>query len=93
MNIETEMMKNQRGNIPYEQPSLKKYGMMKDFTLNQAGSRGDAMGGDGNTAPNDVSINRDDAISGGDFGLFGADDSANEAGGDKSFTLEDAGAD
>lgn len=44
MNIETEVMGNQGENIPYEQPSLKKYGTMKEFTLGSGGSGGDAMG-------------------------------------------------
>lgn len=30
--------------LSYEQPSLKKYGTMKDFTLAGAGSGGDAIG-------------------------------------------------
>jgi hypothetical protein len=30
--------------IPYEQPSLKKYGTMKAFTLASSGSGGDVMG-------------------------------------------------
>jgi len=44
MNIETEVMENQGENIPYEQPSLKKYGTMKEFTLGSGGSGGDGMG-------------------------------------------------
>lgn len=44
MNIDKEMMENQEVNLPYEQPSLKKYGTMKEFTLNSRGSKGDAMG-------------------------------------------------
>ncbi len=44
MNIDKEMMENQVGNIPYEQPSLKKYGTMKDITLSGSGSGGDAGG-------------------------------------------------
>ncbi|MEQ8998378.1 MAG: hypothetical protein RID53_17920 [Coleofasciculus sp. B1-GNL1-01] len=32
----------------YEQPSLKKYGTMKEFTLGSGGSGGDGMGSDTN---------------------------------------------
>ncbi len=38
MNIDAEKMDKQEMNLPYEQPSLKKYGTMKKFTLGTAGS-------------------------------------------------------
>ncbi len=49
MNIDVEKMEKQEMNLPYEQPSLKKYGTMKEFTLGASGSNGDATRG-GNTA-------------------------------------------
>lgn len=41
MNIGTEEMGKPKTNLPYEQPSLKKYGTMKSLTLGQNGSGGD----------------------------------------------------
>lgn len=38
MNIDADKMEKQEMNVPYEQPSLKKYGTMKEFTLNTSGS-------------------------------------------------------
>ena len=44
MNINAEKMDRQEMNMPYEQPTLKKYGTMKELTYNAAGSTGDALG-------------------------------------------------
>jgi hypothetical protein len=41
MNINAKKMEEQSINIPYEQPSLKKYGTMKEFTLGLGGSGGE----------------------------------------------------
>jgi hypothetical protein len=38
MNIDADKMEKQEMKVPYEQPSLKKYGTMKEFTLNTSGS-------------------------------------------------------
>ena len=43
MNIDAEKMEKQEMNLPYEQPILKKYGMMKEL-IGKAGSGGDSMG-------------------------------------------------
>jgi hypothetical protein len=40
MNVNAEKMEKQEINLPYEQPILKKYGTMKEFTLNSSGSGG-----------------------------------------------------
>jgi hypothetical protein len=40
MNVNAEKMEKQEMNLPYEQPILKKYGTMKEFTLNSSGSGG-----------------------------------------------------
>ncbi|WP_446389406.1 hypothetical protein [Coleofasciculus sp. B1-GNL1-01] len=61
MSIEREMIDNHGVNLPYEQPSIKKYGTMKEFTLGSSGSGGDGMGSDAkteqNTRINDVNQN------------------------------------
>jgi hypothetical protein len=44
MNVNAEKMEKQEMNMPYDQPSLKKYGTMKEFTLGSSGSHGDGMG-------------------------------------------------
>jgi len=44
MNINSEKMKNKMVTLPYEQPSLKKYGTMKEFTLGTSGSGADGKG-------------------------------------------------
>lgn len=44
MEINSEKMSTEMENGVYEQPSLKKYGTMKEITLATAGSGGDAMG-------------------------------------------------
>ncbi|NEO43461.1 MAG: hypothetical protein F6K55_04740 [Moorea sp. SIO4A3] len=44
MSIETENMENTMNSLVYEQPTLKKYGTMKEFTLDTGGSGGDNMG-------------------------------------------------
>jgi len=55
MNIETEMMGDEGGNLLYEQPSLKKYGTMKKFTLGASGSKADNNGpGNQSNDPNNV---------------------------------------
>jgi len=55
MNIDTKKMEKQEMNVPYEQPSLKKYGMMKEL-IEKAGSGGDGMGStDGTPLGGDVS--------------------------------------
>lgn len=46
MNINTRNMEKPEMNLPYEPPSLKKYGTMKEFTLGSGGSGGDGMGSD-----------------------------------------------
>lgn len=61
MNSETEMMENPKENIFYEQPTFKKYGTMKEFTLFTGGSAGDAMGG--GDAHNDVPRNAGPSVS------------------------------
>jgi hypothetical protein len=43
MKIDTEIMQNQRGKLTYEQPSLKKYGTMKNLTHASAGSGGSGI--------------------------------------------------
>lgn len=48
MNSDAGKIEKQQTNLPYEQPSLKKYGTMKEFTLGSSGSGGDGMGSDGN---------------------------------------------
>jgi len=44
MNINAEKMDRQEMNMSYEQPTLKKYGTMKELTYSAAGSTGDALG-------------------------------------------------
>ena len=44
MKIETSKMEKQIENLPYEQPSLMKYGTMKEITFSTSGSGADAMG-------------------------------------------------
>jgi hypothetical protein len=44
MTINSEKMSTEMENGIYEQPSLKKYGTMKEITLATAGSGSDAMG-------------------------------------------------
>jgi|GEM_PF-4305430 len=44
MNNDTEMMDNQGVNLPYEQPSLKKYGTMAQITFSSGGSGADVLG-------------------------------------------------
>lgn len=39
-----EIRENKMNPLSYEQPSLKKYGTMKEFTLGSGGSGGDGMG-------------------------------------------------
>ncbi|NEO43462.1 MAG: hypothetical protein F6K55_04745 [Moorea sp. SIO4A3] len=44
MSIETENMENTMNSLVYEQPTLKNYGTMKEFTLSTGGSFGDNLG-------------------------------------------------
>ncbi|NET08632.1 MAG: hypothetical protein F6K16_28830 [Symploca sp. SIO2B6] len=55
MKVDTEIMENQMVASFYEQPSLKKYGTMKEFTLGSSGSGGDGMGVSAN--PTDPTVN------------------------------------
>ena len=43
MKINSEKIENPMVTLPYEQPSLKKYGTMKEFTLATSGSGGDGI--------------------------------------------------
>jgi len=58
MKYDTKMMGNEGGNLPYEQPSLKKYGTMKKLTLQMVGSGADFLHGvpDSNTVFNDTRL-------------------------------------
>ncbi len=82
MNIDTEMMDNQGGNLPYEQPSLKKYGTMKEFTHSTGGSSGDNFGTgssmDQNLVKDQVDTNSNFPNSASDLG----GDSQNDTGAD-----------
>lgn len=63
MNINAKKMEEQSINIPYEQPSLKKYGTMKEFTLGSGGSGGECttvFGFSGNDTPDRPSCNSPD---------------------------------
>jgi hypothetical protein len=64
MKSEIEKMENRMGSFPYEQPILKKYGTMKEFTLGAGGSVGDGMG-DSSRDPSFNTNNRG-ALSGAD---------------------------
>ncbi len=56
MAFDLENTDNQIGTLVYEQPSLKKYGTMKEFTLGASGSSGDAMGSDRTSSPGDPRV-------------------------------------
>jgi len=63
MNINAKKMEEQSINIPYEQPSLKKYGTMKEFTLGSGGSGGECttvFGVSTNDSSNQGSCNSSD---------------------------------
>jgi len=62
MSNDVGKMRKQEMNLPYEQPNLKKYGSMKEFTLGSGGSGGDDMGSDNDAIANDAK-----AIDDGDF--------------------------
>jgi len=64
MNINSEKIENPMVTLPYEQPSLKKYGTMKEFTLATSGSGGDA------NANRDQEPNRNDPGESGDRALY-----------------------
>ena len=53
--IQLENIENQIGALVYEQPILKKYGSMKEFTMDASGSASDGMASSGNdrNSPND----------------------------------------
>lgn len=66
MNIDIKKMEN----LSYEQPSLKKYGTMKEFTLANSGSKGDSAGMSSGRATGGANTGSDPA----DLGFFsGAD--------------------
>lgn len=54
---------NQTIKISYQQPSLKKYGTMKEFTHNTIGSGADNTGQAGSTNANVSALNGDPDIS------------------------------
>jgi hypothetical protein len=52
-------MENQRGSLPYEQPSLNKYGTMKEITLGSSGSGADFLGRIPNENTTDITVNNE----------------------------------
>jgi hypothetical protein len=77
MNINSEKIENPMVTLPYEQPSLKKYGTMKEFTLGSSGSRGDSLGRSPSVSLNQTP-NANDPGTGGDRAIF---DEAVDSGG------------
>ncbi len=61
MEINPEKMSTEMETLIYEQPSLKKYGTMKELTLGSGGSRADTVGM-GTGDPDNVNDTTDDAF-------------------------------
>ncbi len=76
MTFDAKNMKNQIRIIAYEQPSLKKYGTMKNLTFAASGSGGDGMG------TNDTNADRGNAQKSDQFGFGDTknNDQANSSG-------------
>lgn len=71
MKSDPENVNNQIVTFQYKSPKLKKYGSMKDFTLSNAGSGGDASGRAGGRASGGQTTGADSPVT--DTSLFNGD--------------------